>query len=65
MSPIRGGVIVTVESAAPLISPAYAEGAIEDDLRVSGLQHYGGELLRSEGAAVSEAKETIVSNSGS
>ncbi len=42
-SPIRAGVIVTVETAAPLLSPAYDQGATEDELRERWLRHYAGE----------------------
>jgi hypothetical protein len=34
---------VTVETAAPLLSPAYDQGATEDELRERWLRHYAGE----------------------
>lgn len=40
-SPIRSGVIVTVATAAPLISPAYDQGATEKGLRERWSRHYG------------------------
>lgn len=40
-SPIRAGVIISVESAAPLLSPAYDQGATEQELRSRWSRHYG------------------------
>lgn len=40
-SPIRAGVIISVESAAPLLSPAYDQGATEQELRARWSRHYG------------------------
>lgn len=40
-SPIRAGVIVMVERAAPLYSPAYDQGATEGELRTRWSRHYG------------------------
>ncbi len=40
MSPIRSIVLVQVERAMPLISPAYAQGKTEEEIRASWLQYW-------------------------
>lgn len=40
-SPIRAAVVVTVNVASPLYSPAYDQGATEDELRRRWARHYG------------------------
>jgi predicted pyridoxine 5'-phosphate oxidase superfamily flavin-nucleotide-binding protein len=40
MSPIRSIVLVQVERALPLISPAYDQGKLEEEIRTSWLQYW-------------------------
>jgi len=40
VSPIRGIVLVRVERAIPLISPAYDQGKTEEEIRASWLQYW-------------------------
>lgn len=40
ISPIRGIVLVQVERALPLISPAYDQGKTEEEIRASWLQYW-------------------------
>lgn len=52
-SPIRAGVIVAVETAAPLISPGYAQGFTEEELRERWLRHYSGADAPAANATIS------------
>jgi hypothetical protein len=46
-SPIRSVVLIAVERALPVLSPAYATGATEADLRARWARHYR-DLMRGE-----------------
>jgi predicted pyridoxine 5'-phosphate oxidase superfamily flavin-nucleotide-binding protein len=52
MSPIRSIVLVQVERAMPLISPAYDQGKTEEEIRASWLQYWN--VLNDRAAANDE-----------
>jgi len=65
MSPIRSIVLVQVERAIPLISPAYDQGKTEEEIRASWLQYwntlYDGASANDEQALGSEETDSTSS----
>lgn len=62
ISPIRGIVLVQVERALPLISPAYDQGKIEEEIRASWLEYWHalyGPVAATDDQAIGSESEPI------